>query len=229
MESVSGSASIIVRMVVLVTLHCNNHIAIVTILGITVGSIESYSMSHTVWLIQYLGDQCEIRDCTRPDTCLHGECQLDSTCKCFEGWSGDRCDFNICDMVQCPEFSTCRNSTTEPDGYICECRKGFAQTRDINQSYFQYSISAIYCSKLAIYCSINILAIYCHHFFNIYIDIAARSKPNIDIDIDIGNINILICIPGCCIGLKVDGLLLNSPGQFSKYRTLVETFLGWKT
>ena len=59
---------------------------------------------------------------------MHGECQLDSTCKCFEGWSGDHCDFNICDMVQCPEFSACRNSTTEPDGYICECRKGFYQT-----------------------------------------------------------------------------------------------------
>ena len=38
----------------------------------------------------------------------------------------------------------------------------------------------------AIYCSINILAIYCHQFFNI--DIAARWKTNIDI----GNINILL-------------------------------------
>ena len=119
----SGNASIIVKMAVRVTLRCNNHIVIATTLDITVSLIilsPGYDM--------YLGDQCEIRDCTRPDTCLHGECQLDSTCKCFEGWSGDRCDFNICDMVQCPEFSTCRNSTTEPDGYICECRKGFAQT-----------------------------------------------------------------------------------------------------
>ena len=51
----------------------------------------------------FLGGRCEIRDCSRPETCEHGECQLDSTCKCFEGWSGDRCEFNICDMVQCPE------------------------------------------------------------------------------------------------------------------------------
>ena len=73
-----------------------------------------------------------------------------------------------------------------------------AENRDTNQSDFQYwywhfqkiniDIGRAIYSISAIYCSINILAIYCHRFFNI--DIAARWKPNIDIDI--GNINILL-------------------------------------
>ena len=54
MEFVSGSALIIVKMAVRVTLRCKNHIVIATILDITVSSIESFSMTHTGGMVRWL-------------------------------------------------------------------------------------------------------------------------------------------------------------------------------
>ncbi len=117
--------------VILAGLHCEARFNACTgSVCLNGGTCISHGNTHDcLCQLNYRGDRCESHICQVQSPCLNGgTCVYDGSCICPDGYTGDVCQVDLCDDVQCQHGGHCVEGQ-------CQCQPGFTGIYQLSYSF----------------------------------------------------------------------------------------------